>query len=408
METLNNEDILIKISNLKFKYNKKQKEHNVDIDKLEIQENQIISLLGPSGSGKTTLLNLILGYLKPNEGSIEIKNKPLIYEIAYIMQENSTYEDTTVFNNVFLSAKNYSKWVDSARLKYFENLFSALDVNAESNKKLFSKFEVYKQYIASGKQSNLKKKIAYLSLVFSCLNNKNIKGKSKVLSQIRLRNLFRNEINDVAKKLEIDHLLHKRVDKLSGGQKQRVAFAKGIIKKTNLVLMDEPFSALDAKIKESTIEWLIKIKREFDLSIIVVTHDQQDALKLSDSIILMDNGVIQQFSSGADMYEDPNNLFVAKFIGSPEINYIGTVDNISYYIRHNKLTIIKDQNGSFEIIDRKDFGDKIHYTAKFNDKVWSLVTKDWTISIGQRVNVSYKFDDVLAFDIYGNRVLRSK
>lgn len=105
METLNNEDILIKISNLKFKYNKKQKEHNVDIDKLEIQENQIISLLGPSGSGKTTLLNLILGYLKPNEGSIEIKNKPLIYEIAYIMQENSTYEDTTVFNNVFLSAK---------------------------------------------------------------------------------------------------------------------------------------------------------------------------------------------------------------------------------------------------------------------------------------------------------------
>ncbi|MFZ8224930.1 ATP-binding cassette domain-containing protein, partial [Mycoplasmopsis bovis] len=80
METLNNEDILIKISNLKFKYNKKQKEHNVDIDKLEIQENQIISLLGPSGSGKTTLLNLILGYLKPNEGSIEIKNKPLIYE----------------------------------------------------------------------------------------------------------------------------------------------------------------------------------------------------------------------------------------------------------------------------------------------------------------------------------------
>ncbi len=225
---------------------------------------------------------------------------------------------------------------------------------------------------------------------------------------MKLKTLFKKEFEIVANKIGIGEFIHKNVNELSGGQKQRVAFAKGIIKKTNLVLMDEALLALDAKIKESTIEWLINIKKEFNLSIIVVTHDQQDALKLSDSIILMDNGVIQQFSSGADMYEDPNNLFVAKFIGSPEINYIGTVDNISYYIRHNKLTIIKDQNGSFEIIDRKDFGDKIHYTAKFNDKVWSLVTKDWTISIGQRVNVSYKFEDVLAFDIYGNRVLRSK
>ncbi|WP_075277697.1 ATP-binding cassette domain-containing protein [Mycoplasmopsis bovis] len=405
METLNNEDILIKISNLKFKYNKKQKEHNVDIDKLEIQENQIISLLGPSGSGKTTLLNLILGYLKPNEGSIEIKNKPLIYEIAYIMQENSTYEDTTVFNNVFLSAKNYSKWVDSARLKYFENLFSALDVNAESNKKLFSKFEVYKQYIASGKQSNLKKKIAYLSLVFSCLNNKNIKGKSKVLSQIRLRNLFRNEINDVAKKLEIDHLLHKRVDKLSGGQKQRVAFAKGIIKKTNLVLMDEPFSALDAKIKESTIEWLIKIKREFDLSIIIVTHDQQDALKLSDQIILLKDGKVQQYSSGDRMYDSPNNLFVAKFIGAPEINFVNTKDGKHYYIRQNKLKVDLNKDGAYSIQSKKNFGDKTYYQIEYNDNnIWTIVLKDSTIEVNDKVDITFSDADVLVFDDEGNRV----
>ncbi|WP_233758740.1 hypothetical protein [Mycoplasmopsis agalactiae] len=79
--------------------------------------------------------------------------------------------------------------------------------------------------------------------------------------------------------------------------------------------MDEPFSALDAKIKESTIEWLIKIKKEFNLSIIVVTHDQQDVLKLSDKIILLKDGKVQQYSSGDKMYDSPNNLFVAKFIG---------------------------------------------------------------------------------------------
>ncbi|WHL49820.1 ATP-binding cassette domain-containing protein [Mycoplasmopsis bovis] len=96
---------------------------------------------------------------------------------------------------------------------------------------------------------------------------------------MKLKTLFKKEFEIVANKIGIGEFIHKNVNELSGGQKQRVAFAKGIIKKTNLVLMDEPFSALDAKIKESTIEWLINIKKEFNLSIIVVTHDQQDALK---------------------------------------------------------------------------------------------------------------------------------
>lgn len=104
-----NEDILIQIKNLKFKYHKKQKDYDLIIDDLKIEKNKIISLLGPSGSGKTTLLNLLLGYIKPQTGTIDILNNPKIHEIAYIMQENSTYENTTVFNNVFLSAKNYSK-----------------------------------------------------------------------------------------------------------------------------------------------------------------------------------------------------------------------------------------------------------------------------------------------------------
>ncbi|MCE6056671.1 ABC transporter ATP-binding protein [Mycoplasmopsis agalactiae] len=405
METLNNEDILIKINDLKFKYHKKQKEYNVDIDKLVIQENEIVSLLGPSGSGKTTLLNLILGYLKPNEGSIEIKHKPLIYEIAYIMQENSTYEDTTVFNNVYLSAKNYSKWVDSARLKYFENLFRELDVSAESNKKLFSKFEGYKQSLTSKKQSIWKKKIAYLALVFSCLGNKNIKNKFKILNQLRLRSLFKNEITDVAKKLEIDHLLNQRVDKLSGGQRQRVAFAKGIIKKTNLVLMDEPFSALDAKIKESTIEWLIKIKKEFNLSIIVVTHDQQDALKLSDQIILLKDGKVQQYSSGDKMYDSPNNLFVAKFIGTPEINFINSEGNKHHYIRENKLKVSVNKNGKYSILNKKNFGDKTYYQIEYDkDNIWTIVLKDNALEVNEKVDVTFSNKDVLVFDEKGNRI----
>ncbi|WP_434324911.1 ATP-binding cassette domain-containing protein [Mycoplasma capricolum] len=397
-----NEDILIQIKNLKFKYHKKQKDYDLIIDDLKIEKNKIISLLGPSGSGKTTLLNLLLGYIKPQTGTIDILNNPKIHEIAYIMQENSTYENTTVFNNVFLSAKNYSKWVDSAYLKFFNDFFN----NKENFlKRTINQFEIYKKLLNQKKANNKLKKQAFFKLIFLVLIDNKVKNKFKFLKQIHLKNLFKDEIQTIAKKLNIDHLLNKNVNQLSGGQKQRVAFAKGIIKKTNLVLLDEPFSALDAKIKESTIDWLIKIKKEFNLSMIIVTHDQQDALKISDQIILLDKGRIQQFSSGEQMYNNPNNLFVAKFIGSPEINFIKKQDDKSYYIRHNKIKVKPNKNAKYQIIEKKSFGDKVHYLINFNKDIkWTLVLNDDSLEINDKIDLDYNNSDVLVFDKNGNRI----
>ncbi|WP_434342936.1 ATP-binding cassette domain-containing protein [Mycoplasma capricolum] len=397
-----NEDILIQIKNLKFKYHKKQKDYDLIIDDLKIEKNKIISLLGPSGSGKTTLLNLLLGYIKPQTGTIDILNNPKIHEIAYIMQENSTYENTTVFNNVFLSAKNYSKWVDSAYLKFFNDFFN----NKENFlKRTINQFEIYKKLLNQKKANNKLKKQAFFKLIFLVLTDNKVKNKFKFLKQIHLKNLFKDEIQVIAKKLNIDHLLNKNVNQLSGGQKQRVAFAKGIIKKTNLVLLDEPFSALDAKIKESTIDWLIKIKKEFNLSMIIVTHDQQDALKISDQIILLDKGKIQQFSSGEQMYNNPNNLFVAKFIGSPEINFIKKQDDKSYYIRHNKIKVKPNKNAKYQIIEKKSFGDKVHYLINFNKDIkWTLVLNDDSLEINDKIDLDYNNSDVLVFDKNGNRI----
>ncbi|WP_434328385.1 ABC transporter ATP-binding protein [Mycoplasma capricolum subsp. capricolum] len=397
-----NEDILIQIKNLKFKYHKKQKDYDLIIDDLKIEKNKIISLLGPSGSGKTTLLNLLLGYIKPQTGTIDILNNPKIHEIAYIMQENSTYENTTVFNNVFLSAKNYSKWVDSAYLKFFNDFFN----NKENFlKRTINQFEIYKKLLHQKKANNKLKKQAFFKLIFLVLIDNKVKNKFKFLKQIHLKNLFKDEIQTIAKKLNIDHLLNKNVNQLSGGQKQRVAFAKGIIKKTNLVLLDEPFSALDAKIKESTIDWLIKIKKEFNLSMIIVTHDQQDALKISDQIILLDKGRIQQFSSGEQMYNNPNNLFVAKFIGSPEINFIKKQDDKSYYIRHNKIKVKPNKNAKYQIIEKKSFGDKVHYLINFNKDIkWTLVLNDDSLEINDKIDLDYNNSDVLVFDKNGNRI----
>ncbi|AME10724.1 glycerol ABC transporter ATP-binding protein [Mycoplasma mycoides subsp. mycoides] len=306
------------------------------------------------------------------------------------------------FNNVFLSAKNYSKWVKQAYLNYFEKFLNNKEL---FSKKLINQFEVYKNLINDLNSKTKTKKQAFLKLVFLCLFEKQVKHKFKFLKEIKLKNLFKNEIELISKKLGIDQLLYKNVNQLSGGQKQRVAFAKGIIKKTNLVLLDEPFSALDAKIKESTIDWLIKIKKEFNLSMIIVTHDQQDALKISDQIILLDKGKIQQFSSGEQMYNDPNNLFVAKFIGSPEINFIKKENDKSYYIRHNKIKVKPNLNGKYQIIDKKSFGDKVHYLINFNKDIkWTLVLNDNSLQVNDLIDLKYNQSDVLVFNKNGNRI----
>ncbi|WP_029608636.1 ABC transporter ATP-binding protein [Mycoplasma simbae] len=397
---MNDEYYLVNIKDLKFKYNKKSDFIDVDIDELHIKGGEIVSLLGPSGSGKTTLLNLLLGYLKPNSGSIKIKNDPKTHEIAYIMQENSIYENVSVFDNIFLSAKNHAKWIDSARIKYFDSYFEE-NINFE----LLKKYLVYANSLYSNKPNLLAKKWRYFKFLCQLMFSKSVNRKFKILNDLRLKNLFKKELTEVATKLGIEKFIYKNVNELSGGQKQRVSFAKGIIKKTNLVLMDEPFSALDAKIKESTIDWLLKIKKDFNLSIIIVTHDQHDAMKISDNIILLDKGKVQQFSTADQLYDNPNNLFVAKFIGSPEINFIESDDKREYYIRQNKVEVKPVKNGKYKIIGKKHFGDSVHYQIDMGSNItWTVVLKESDIKIGQRVNVKYLKSDVLVFDKNGDRV----
>ncbi|ENY69823.1 Glycerol ABC transporter, ATP-binding protein [Mycoplasmopsis bovigenitalium 51080] len=396
----NSKNVLVGIKNLKFKYNKKSTKYDLEIPNLEIEEGKLISLLGPSGSGKTTLFNILLGFLKPENGKISIKNNLKTNEIAYIMQENSIYENVSVFNNIFLSAKNNRNWIDSSRIEFLDQ-FSDI----KNDQKISKYFDEYVSFSKEKEKNDWKIKFAYFKLWISILFSKKIRKKWTILKNLSLKKLFKKELDTLAKKLEIDHLINKNVDELSGGQKQRVAFAKGIVKRTNFVLMDEPFSALDAKIKESTIDWLLKIKNEFNLSIIIVTHDQQDAMKISDKIILLSNGKVQQFSTGQEMYENPTNLFVAKFIGSPEINFIKEEDNKLFYIRQNKINVSLVKEGKYKIINKKHFGDKVQYQIEFEkNNIWSIVLNEDNLKIGDFVDIDYSKNDVLIFDKNGERI----
>ena len=143
----------------------------------------------------------------------------------------------------------------------------------------------------------------------------NLKGDQK---------LTKEEMNakaeEAAKLVQIDELMDRKPSELSGGQQQRVAIARALVKRPKVLLLDEPLSNLDARLRLQTREEIRHIQRETGITTVFVTHDQEEAMSISDLIVVMSKGVIQQIGWPQDVYDKPINLFVAKFLGTPPIN----------------------------------------------------------------------------------------
>lgn len=132
----------------------------------------------------------------------------------------------------------------------------------------------------------------------------------------------RKKAAEVARKLQIEHLLDRKPTQLSGGQQQRVAMCRALIKEPKVLLLDEPMSNLDARLKIEIREVIKKIQQELKVTSILVTHDQEEAMAMADRIAILDNGQIQQYDTPEKLYEFPANLFVANFMGNPPMNFI--------------------------------------------------------------------------------------
>jgi iron(III) transport system ATP-binding protein len=219
---------------------------------MQLRQGEVVSLLGPSGSGKTTLLRAVAGLEVPHRGTIRIEDK-------MVFDGGNRVEVPAERRNLGLVFQSYALWPHRT---VFENVAYGL---------------------------KLRKTDAATT---------------------------RERVETALKNLGLGHLGARLPHQLSGGQQQRVAIARALVYNPPVILMDEPLSNLDAKLREEARAWLRELILELQLSALVVTHDQNEAMAMSDRILLLNNGVIEQQGTPQEMYGGPNTLFSAEFMGS--------------------------------------------------------------------------------------------
>ena len=211
-------------------------------------------------------------------------------------------------------------------------------------------------------------------------------------------------VEEIAKLVHVDNLLRRYPSELSGGQQQRVAIARAMVKKPQLLLMDEPLSNLDARLRLEMREEIRRIQKETGITTVFVTHDQEEAMSISDSILLMKDGVLIQHGLCQELYVNPNCLFVAEFLGNPPANKIIQDDKI---LAIRPEAFILDPNGTeAEIQFISEMGkDQIVTMTYLGNTVRAILNlEDSALSAGSKIKVSVKQKGLFTFDKEGRRI----
>ena len=222
-------------------------------------------------------------------------------------------------------------------------------------------------------------------------------------------------VEEIAKLVHVDNLLRRYPSELSGGQQQRVAIARAMVKRPQLLLMDEPLSNLDARLRLEMREEIRRIQKETGVTTVFVTHDQEEAMSISDSILLMKDGLLIQSGLCQELYVNPNCLFVAEFLGNPPANKITVVEcEQSEHIETTAATVAirpeaftLDPNGiEAEILFISEMGkDQIVTMTYLGNTVRAILNlEDSTVTAGSKIKVGLKKKGVFTFDKEGRRL----
>jgi len=216
-------------------------------------------------------------------------------------------------------------------------------------------------------------------------------------------------IKEYAAVVGLTEYLDRKPGTLSGGQRQRITLARAMVKKPAVFLMDEPLSNLDAKLRVQMRSELIELHNELKTTFVYVTHDQVEAMSMADVIVLMDKGQIMQEASPEKIYNDPNNVFTAQFIGTPPMNIIDMPDGNKLGFRPEKITIsYEPQQDAYavkgEILTREMLGSETLYKIQSGENIFMAKIDDSNFGMGDKVYIRVAAEHLYFFDAEGQRI----
>ncbi len=348
----------------------------VDNFNFYVRKGEFVTFLGPSGCGKSTTLRMIAGFEFPSKGEILLSGKdisnlpPNKRPINMVFQRYALFPHLDVYDNVAFGLRLKKIPVE----KKDKNGNPILKIDKKKIKEIKNEILLIKKKKHMGKDEKDEK--------ISKLKNEIEVLKTNPTQAYKYKKLTAKEIDEkVARALKIvdlDALEDRNIATLSGGQQQRVAIARAIVNEPEILLLDEPLGALDLKMRKDMQIELKEMHTKLGITFIYVTHDQEEALTMSDTIVVMKDGVIQQIGKPKEIYDEPKNAFVADFIGESNI-YNATI------VGDKKVRLL-DYN--FDCLDDFPLNEKVDVVIRPEDIV--ITSENEGMINGKIVNKIFK------------------
>lgn len=285
----------------------------VDHIDLKIKRGEFVTLLGPSGCGKTTTLRMIAGFEKPEEGSITLEGKdiadlpPYKRPVNTVFQKYALFPHLNVYKNIAFGLK--LKKVEVTKKNIFGKTVTRL-VNM--------KYMPVEQKVVKKDGTEVVKTVPFCRS-YQMMTVSTRKGVKKIKKVNLYKKFIDDKVKHALKIVGLSGYEDRDVNSLSGGQQQRVAIARAIVNEPQILLLDEPLGALDLKMRQEMQLELKAMHKRLGITFIYVTHDQEEALTMSDTIVVMKDGVICQEGTPIEIYNEPLSAYVADFIGESNI-----------------------------------------------------------------------------------------